>query len=87
VCGERALPRAIFRLGATIVSQPIAEYFDNNALGIGLTYSAHAVACAAAVENINILEEENMVENAAKMGRYIDATKGSPTGRQAPFHW
>lgn len=73
MCVAKGITSGYIPLGATIVSQPIAEYFDNNALGIGLTYSAHAVACAAAVENIKILEEENMVENAANMGRYIDA--------------
>jgi taurine---2-oxoglutarate transaminase len=31
-----------------------------------------AVSCAAAVENIKILEEEKMVENAAEMGKYME---------------
>ncbi|HQZ41894.1 MAG TPA: aminotransferase class III-fold pyridoxal phosphate-dependent enzyme, partial [Flavobacteriales bacterium] len=39
---------------------------------IGLTYSAHAVACAAGNAVLDIYEEENLVENAANMGRYVD---------------
>ena len=50
----------------------ISFFNDNNFLAIGLTYSAHAVACAAAIENIRILESEKMVENAAAMGTYLE---------------
>jgi taurine--2-oxoglutarate transaminase len=40
---------------------------------LGLTYSAHPVSCAAAIENLNIIEEDNLVSKAAKMGEYIEA--------------
>jgi len=39
---------------------------------IGLTYSAHPTCCAAALENLHIIEEGNMVDNAAVMGKYIE---------------
>jgi taurine--2-oxoglutarate transaminase len=39
---------------------------------LGLTYSAHAVACAAGVEVLNIYEDENLLENAREMGKYVD---------------
>jgi taurine--2-oxoglutarate transaminase len=39
---------------------------------LGLTYSAHAVGCAAALEVLKIYEDENMIANAAAMGKYID---------------
>ena len=41
-------------------------------LTIGLTYSAHAVACAAGLENIKIMEDENLVDNAASKGIYLE---------------
>ena len=41
-------------------------------LWLGLTYSAHPVSCAAALETLKIYEDENLLENAANMGRYID---------------
>jgi taurine--2-oxoglutarate transaminase len=37
-------------LGALIVTDTIADYFNDKTLWLGLTYSAHPVACAAGVE-------------------------------------
>ncbi len=59
-------------LGALLVSDQIAARFDDQVLWLGLTYSAHPVCCAAAVEVLNIYEEENLIENAAAMGAYIE---------------
>jgi taurine---2-oxoglutarate transaminase len=58
--------------GALIVTDKIADYFNDKPLMLGLTYSAHAVACAAALETLQIYEDENLIENAARMGRYVD---------------
>lgn len=60
-------------LGALIVSDKIAAHFDDKTLWLGLTYSAHPIACAAAVEVLNIYEDEHLIENAAEMGHYIEA--------------
>lgn len=38
----------------------------------GGTFSHHAVASAAALEVVKILERENLVERAAEMGRYLE---------------
>lgn len=59
-------------LGALIVSDIIAAYFDDKVLWLGLTYSAHPVACAAGVEVLQIYEDEHLIENAAAMGNYIE---------------
>lgn len=59
-------------LGAVIVSDKIAEYFNDRVLWAGLTYSAHPVACAAGVEVLKIYEDEGLIENAAHMGHYIE---------------
>jgi len=59
-------------LGALIVSDKIAHYFDDKILWLGLTYSAHPVCCAAAVETIKIYEDDNLIENANTIGKYID---------------
>ena len=59
-------------LGALIVSDTIAAHFDDKVLWLGLTYSAHPVACAAGVEVLKSYEDEHLIENAAAMGRYID---------------
>ena len=60
-------------LGALVVSETIARHFDDQPLMLGLTYSGHATACAAALEVIQIYEDENLIERAADMGRYVEA--------------
>ncbi len=69
----KGLTSGYLPLGGAVVTDKIAEHFNDAHLTIGLTYSAHAVACAAGVENILIMEEENMVENAEKLGKYMDS--------------
>jgi taurine--2-oxoglutarate transaminase len=59
-------------LGALIVTDKIADHFNDKVLWLGLTYSAHPVACAAGVEVLKIYEEEHLIDNAAKMGHYIE---------------
>jgi len=59
-------------LGALIVSDKIAERYDDNVLWLGLTYSAHPVSLAASLEVLKIYEEENMIANATTMGKYVD---------------
>lgn len=72
MCMAKGLTSGYLPLGAVVVTDKIAKHFDDNPLVIGLTYSAHAVSCAAAIENLKILREEKMVENAAEMGRYVE---------------
>ncbi len=59
-------------LGAMMVHDKIAKHFDENVLPLGLTYSAHPVSCAAAIAVLDIYEEENLIERAKEMGKYID---------------
>jgi taurine--2-oxoglutarate transaminase len=39
----------------------------------GLTYNGHALACAAALATIEAYEEENIFENAKKVGKHLGA--------------
>jgi len=59
-------------LGALIVSDRIAAHFDDKILWLGLTYSAHPVCCAAALEVLKIYEDDNLIERAASVGGYIE---------------
>ncbi|PIX08016.1 MAG: aspartate aminotransferase family protein, partial [Flavobacteriales bacterium CG_4_8_14_3_um_filter_35_10] len=68
----KGLTSGYLPLGVMVVSDTIAKYFDDKPLALGLTYSAHPVSCAAAIENIKVIQEENLVNNAAKMGTYIE---------------
>ncbi len=60
-------------LGCVMVSEKIASKYDDAVLPLGLTYSAHAVSCAAAMEVIKIYEEDNLIEKAAEMGKYLES--------------
>lgn len=69
----KGLTSGYLPLGCLMVSDRIAAKFEEETLALGLTYSAHATACAAAVEVIKIYEDENLLENARKMGTYIES--------------
>jgi taurine--2-oxoglutarate transaminase len=58
--------------GALMVSDKISKHYDDNVLWLGLTYSAHPVGCAAALETIAVYEDEGLIENAAAMGTYVE---------------
>lgn len=73
MCLAKGLTSGYLPLGGVMISDTIAKHFDDHPMVIGLTYSAHAVSCTAAVENIRIIEEDGLVENAAKMGAHIEA--------------
>lgn len=59
--------------GCLMVSDKIAAKYDENMLPLGLTYSAHPVCCAAALETLKIYEDDNLISNAAAMGEYINS--------------
>ncbi len=69
----KGLTSGYLPFGCLMVSDKIASKFDDVMLPLGLTYSAHPVCCAAALENLQIYEDENLIENAAEMGKYLDA--------------
>jgi len=73
MCMAKGLTSGYLPLGAMVVTDTIAHYFDDKAMQLGLTYSAHAVSCAAALENLKIIEEEDLVNKAAQMGSYMEA--------------
>ncbi|MBC8506540.1 MAG: aminotransferase class III-fold pyridoxal phosphate-dependent enzyme, partial [Chloroflexi bacterium] len=58
-------------LGAVIVSEEIANHFEDKYLYAGLTYSGHALACAAALATIDVYAEDGLLENATTLGKYL----------------
>ena len=71
MCMAKGLTSAYLPLGGIMVSEEIAKSFDDKPLSLGLTYSAHPVSLAAAIAVLKIYEDENLIENAAEMGKYI----------------
>ena len=72
MCFAKGLTCGYIPLGGMIIKEEIISAFDNKPLPLGLTYSAHAVACAAANEVLKIYEDENLIDNAARMGTYME---------------
>ena len=62
-------------LGACIVSDRVMDHMmtpDDTALfSAGYTYSAHPVCCAAALKNIEIMEQENILEHVRDISPYF----------------
>jgi adenosylmethionine-8-amino-7-oxononanoate aminotransferase len=56
-------------LGATITRKEIIE--DMPAFWHVHTFNNHPVSCTASLENIRIIEEENLVQNSAVVGKYL----------------
>ena len=56
------------------IYQTIADHSEKlGTLGHGFTGTGHPVATAVGLENLAIIEEQNLVENAAAMGRVLRA--------------
>jgi len=63
-------------LGASVISDKVydtirANMHDMMPISHGFTYSGHPTACAAALANLKIIEDEHLVENAAEVGAYL----------------
>ena len=71
-------------LSASIARRKLADAFADDATQENVhpnTYAAHPVACAAALANLQIMEKDNLVENAATMGRrLVDGLQGALGG-------
>ncbi|WP_312691002.1 aspartate aminotransferase family protein [Kosakonia sp.] len=57
--------------GGVLISAPIAHYFDDHFFAGGLTYSGHPLAMAAIVATLDAMQEEQVVENAARVGNGV----------------
>jgi taurine--2-oxoglutarate transaminase len=64
----KGLTSAYVQLGALGMRRQIADHFEKNVFYGGLTYNSHPIACAAALATIAVYEEDNLIENARRMG-------------------
>ena len=55
-------------VGGVIISDAIADAFDDRVFPGGLTYSGHPLAAASIVASLTAMEEEGVVANAARIG-------------------
>jgi taurine--2-oxoglutarate transaminase len=73
ICMAKGLTSSYLPLGCLMVSDKIADKFENTPMMIGLTYNAHPVALAASLAVINIYESDKLIENARKMSAYLES--------------
>ncbi|MGN6501979.1 MAG: aspartate aminotransferase family protein [Pseudolysinimonas sp.] len=55
-------------VGGVILSESIANAFEDQVFPGGLTYSGHPLAAASIVASLDAMDEERIVENAARIG-------------------
>jgi len=67
----KGLTSAYAPLGAVAMKPELAAAFDEHAFESGLTYTSHPVSLAAAIANINVMREDQIVEHAAGMGKVL----------------
>ena len=57
--------------GGVIISDEIAAGFDERVFPGGLTYSGHPLACASIVATIDAMQDEQIVQHAARIGTQV----------------
>ena len=64
----KGLTSSYLPLGAVAMRRSVADAFQDKMYFGGLTYSSHAVSCAAALATIAVYEEDGLLQNAARLG-------------------
>ena len=68
----KGLSSGYIPIGASLISDRIADVLRDTEFNHGYTYSGHPVACAVALESLRILEEENIIEQVRNVtGPYL----------------
>ncbi len=81
----KGLTSGYLPLSAVVVSEEIWSVLERGSeeLGVfahGYTYSGHPVSAAVAMANLDIIESENLVDNAARIGSRLHAGMRSALG-------
>ncbi len=67
----KGLTSSYLPLGCVAMSDRIAAHFGQNVYYGGLTYNAHPLSLAAAIATIEVMEEEDIVGNARRVGKVM----------------
>lgn len=78
MCTAKAITNGYFPFGAVMISDRVAEVFENDtsgaaAIGSGYTYSGHPVGAAAAIACLKETQRLNVKDNAATRGAQLFA--------------
>ena len=88
ITSAKGLTSAYAPLSATIVGQRMWDVLcqgtdEYGVLGHGWTYSAHPIGAAAGIANLQLIDELNLVQNAAETGRYLTENMRAALGDHA----
>ena len=67
----KGLTSAYAPLGAVAMPPEIAHFFDNVTYQGGLTYNAHPISLAAAIANIQAIQDDHLVEHSNRMSSVL----------------
>ncbi len=81
----KGLTSSYFPLGAVGLSDRIADHFRKNVFSGGLTYNSHPLGLATAEAVINVMREEKLVENAARLQPVVRAEMDRLQARHPSF--
>jgi taurine--2-oxoglutarate transaminase len=79
----KGLTSAYAPLGAVAMTPEIAEYFNDKVFQSGLTYNAHPLSLAAAIANIQVIQEDHLIEHTRQMAPILHQ-KLTDLGEQHP---
>jgi adenosylmethionine-8-amino-7-oxononanoate aminotransferase len=83
ILSAKGLTSGYAPMGAVIAAPSVTEPFWNGSAGVwrhGYTYSGHAVAAAAALANLDILESEELIPRVRELERTLRDTLSELTG-------
>lgn len=69
----KGLSAAYLPIGAAIVGDDIAEFFEDANFAQGHTYAAHPLTCAAALRAIEVYEEDQLIPQAKEKGARVES--------------
>jgi putrescine aminotransferase len=89
-CLAKGISSGYVPLGATAIGRRVADVFDADTTGArpvshGYTYSAHPVAAAAALATLDVLEQQDVPGNAARVGAHLQARMRRPSSQRFSF--
>ena len=73
ICIAKGLTSSYLPLGGVGIRPHIADHFTDNVYWGGLTYNSHPMSIAAAIAVIDVMESDDLVGNAKRMGEVLRA--------------
>ncbi|MDV2684432.1 aspartate aminotransferase family protein [Alkalihalophilus lindianensis] len=74
MCFAKGVTSGYAQLGGVMISDQVHQAFKDHSTGTllhGYTYSGHATACRVALKNLEIIEREQLIDNAKEMGEEL----------------